>query len=167
MSRVFRHPVNNQRLTRALFLEESYDDRTFVLYTLKDKEHDGYQSLYQCYMGVSDPTEIRFAQEYFESWEHWNMVAESTWFKPYIGRWREELEVRIRSKALAAVIDVADDKYNKLSYEANKFLLSGAWKSKEEKEKVGRPSKEKIKEEAHKLFQDSKQEQDDYKRLMQ
>ena len=157
--------MSNQRLTRALFLEESYEDRTYVLYTLKDFTHDGFQSLYQLYMGYNDLTEIKVAQECFEGWEHWQMVCNSSWFKPYIARWREELELRIRSKALANVLDVANDKYDKQRYEANKFLLSGSWKTKTEKEAVGRPSKEKIKADAQLLFEKSRKEEDDYKRL--
>ena len=138
-----------------------------MLYTLKDQNHDGYQSLYQLYMGYNDPTEVKFAQECFEGWEHWQMVVKATWFKPFIERWREELELRIRSKALQAILEEANDRYSKFKYEANKYLLSGQWKPNAGKEAVGRPSKEKIKEEAQKLFQDSKETEEDLKRMFQ
>ncbi len=95
------------------------------------------------------------------------MVAKATWFKPYIEKWREELELRIRSKALASVLEVANDRYSKFQYEANKYLLSGQWKPSAGKEAVGRPSKEKIKEEAQKLFQESLQTEEDHKRVFQ
>ena len=140
-------------MTKSLFLEESYEDRSCVIYTLKDKDHDGYESLYVLYMAANDPTEMKFARECFEGWEHWQMVANATWFKPFINRWRDELELRIRSKALANILEEASDRYSKVRYEANKYLLSSAWKPARDKDSVGRPSKEKIKEEAQKLFE--------------
>lgn len=115
-------------------------------------------------MGSNDPTEVKFAQECFEGWEHWMMVTKCTWFKPYIERWREEIELRIRSKALAAVLEVANDRYSKFQYEANKYLLSGQWKP-NSKDTVGRPSKAKIKEQAEEMFMLEKEMKDDLTRL--
>lgn len=113
-------------------------------------------------MGYNDPTEVKFAQECFESWDHWRLVMNASWFKPYIAKWREELELRIRSKALAAILEEAADRYSKFKYEANKYLLSGQWKP---KDAVGRPSKDKIKEEAQELFQSSREVEEDLLRI--
>jgi hypothetical protein len=160
----FRSPVSNARLTQSLFLEQSYTDRSSVLYTLKDHDHEGYKSLYRLYLACNDPTEISFANTYFDGWEHWTRICELDWFKPYVTRWRNELELQIRSKALANILYVAKDEKHKSSYEANKFLLSGGWKVKEEA-KVGRPTKQKIREEAEAMFAQSQEAQDDFKRI--
>jgi len=166
MSNPYREPNSNVRYTKALFLEESYSDKSAVLYTLKDVDHNGYPSLYRLYMEMADPLEINFAKTYFEGWEHWQMVANSNWFKSYISRWREELELSMRARALAAIVEAARDDSSKFNYEANKFLLTGGWKGKEAKEsKVGRPTKEAIKREADALFEASKDSLEDFKRL--
>lgn len=162
----YRHPVTNIRLLMALFLEQSYEDRTFVLYTLKDDDHDGYKSLYKLYMSIQDPTEIKFAEACFENYDHWVKVSECKWMVPFITRWREELDLRIRSKALANVMHIAADEHSKFSYEANKYLLSGQWKP-SQKDPVGRPSKERIRQEAARLFNDEKDTLEDFKRITQ
>ncbi len=163
---MFRHPTTNVRLTKALFLEESYTDKTFVLYTLKDKDHNEYPSLYRKYLLMDDLTEVTFANTYFDGWEHWCMVCECTWFKPFITRWRQELELLTRSKALSAIQAIAGQADHKSSYEANKYLLSGNWKSKEEKGKVGRPTKDAIRQQAELLFLQKNETEEDYKRIL-
>lgn len=161
----FRHEASNVRYTKSLFLEESYEDKSNVLYTLKDSDHpSGYVSLYRKYLECNDPTEIDFARTYFESWEHWQMICSCSWFKPYITRWRHELELKIRADALNSVIQVARDPSHKSSYEANKYLLSGNWKDRTDG-KVGRPSKEAIKAQAEELFKDRSATQEDLKRI--
>lgn len=148
----FRSPVTNARYTRGLFLEESYEDQSAVLYSLRDHDHARYPSLYRKYLEMGDLTEINFAREYFEGWEHWQNVCQCNWFKPYIARWRHELELQLKAQALVEIRKVAENPDHKSSYEANKFLLNGTWKDK--KDKVGRPSKEEIKRQANELFEE-------------
>jgi hypothetical protein len=113
---------------------------------------------------MGDLTEIEFARTYFDGWEHWQMVCGLSWFKPFIARWRHELELSVRAKALSEVIKVSNDPAHKSSYEANKYLLSGQWKSPDEK-KVGRPSKDEIKRQAQELFLSKSDTDDDMKRI--
>ena len=164
---IFREPVTNVRLTKSLFLEESYKDKSYVIYTLKDTDHNGYVSLYLRYMAMSDPYEINFANAYFDGWEHWQMVSNASWFKPYISRWRKELNLKLKAEALARIREIAKDETNKASFTANKLLLEGGWESKEEKKGAGRPSKEAIREQAEQMFSESEQVKKDYERLMQ
>lgn len=144
----------------------SYEDRTDVIYTLTDNDHpDGYKSLYKLYMAMEDPTEIQFARTYLDGHEHWETICALSWFKPYIARWRKELDLQMRSKALANIQAVAKDPDHKSSYEANKLLLAGGWKTKEEKDRVGRPSKDAIKQKAEELFKAKEETQEDYLRI--
>lgn len=161
----FRHPVNNSRYTKSLFLEESYEDRSNVLYTLKDFDHDGYPSLYRKYLEMGDLTEIEFARTYFESWEHWQMVAEASWFKPYIARWREEVTLAAQAQALSAIKEIAADKRNKDHFAANKILLSWGKPKTNSKANVGRPTKEKIAQEANELFRQNRETIADLQRI--
>lgn len=158
---------SNQRLTKSLFFEES-EDRSLVVYTLKDSDHtvDGvtYPSLYRLFMEADDLTEYSFAVSHLDGWEHWQMLCNSNWFRPYAKRWREELEVRARSRSLLRLRAEAASS-SKNAYLANKFLIERGWVSKEDKSAVGRPSKEAIKKEADLLFQSSKEAESDLARI--
>lgn len=158
---------SNQRLTKSLFFEES-EDKSLVVYTLKDSDHTvgevTYPSLYRLYMEADDLTEYQFAVAHLDGWEHWQMLCSSTWFKPYAKRWREELEVRARSRSLLRLRAVAASSA-KEAYLANKFLIERGWVPKEEKSSVGRPSKDAIKKEAEALFQSSKEAETDLARI--
>lgn len=160
----------NTRLLEALFFERANRPgvaKKHVLYTLKDEDHKGFPSLYRLYMETADPTEHYFASAYFENYDHWRMLTQSKWFKPHLDRWRNELEIKIRAKALAAIQRVADDIDDKNSFQANKFLINKGWKDTEKKEStVGRPTREAIKKEAELLHKESSDVDDDYKRLM-
>ena len=142
---IFRNPMG-RRYLRALFFEEVGEDKSTVVYTLKREDHLGYPSLYRLYMETADPTEYQFALRHLDGWSHWKELSAAEWFKPFIDEWRHELEVMLRSKALSAVLTVADDKSNNRSYNANKYLLEGGWKP-VEKSKRGRPSKDEVQRE--------------------
>jgi hypothetical protein len=115
-------------------------------------------------MEADDLTEYQFAVANLDGWEHWQMLSSTSWFKPYAKRWREELEVRARSRSLLRLRAVAASSA-KEAYLANKFLIERGWVPKEEKSSVGRPSKDAIKKEAEALFQSSKEAESDLARI--
>lgn len=158
------HNKSGALITKSLFLEE-YNEKAYVQYTLKTEDFGGYPSLYRLYMEESDPTEWKFVQKYLYSWEHWEMICETPWFKPHIARWRKELELKLRSEALTKIRQVAESKENKSSFEANKFLLNGNWGNTQEGKKRGRPSKDEIRQEATRLVSEDQKINEDYKRL--
>lgn len=162
---IFRDPSTNVRYTRGLFYEMSYEDPSTAIYTLKDKDYKSYISLYSRYLNLEDPYEVTFANTYFEGWEHWQMVANTAWFKPIIERWRKELALRIRAKALNQIREIAKDETSRSSFAANKLLLEGGWMDKEEKAKVGRPSKDEIRKQADNLFELEKEAASDLERI--
>lgn len=162
---MFRDPKTNVRYTRSLFLELSYTDRSACIYTLKNRDHESYISLYQRYMEMEDPLEHEFANRYFEDYEHWLLCANSTWLKPYVERWRKELALKMRARALNRIRSIAMDETNKASFAANKLLLEGGWMDKEEKKAVGRPSKDSIRQQADELFNTEKSYKEDLERL--
>lgn len=154
---------SNTRYLQGLFFEQTSADKGTVLYTLKDEDHMGYPSLYQRYMAVSDPTEYRFAQEWLDGWEHWEALCNCSWFKPYVTRWRRELALKIKSEALASIINESRSASSN-SYQAAKFLVNGEW---EDKRGRGRPSKQEVKEEATRIADDKSRIMDDFKRITQ
>lgn len=171
----FRNPVSNQRFLKALFFETTLADKSTVVYTLKDQDHSVedresgatrvYPSLYRLYMELDDPTEWKVAQELMDGWEHWEMLCNCNWFKPYVERWRKELHLRMQSQALVRIKSEAKTG-SKESFGANKYLLERGWEPKEgSKHGRGRPSKDEIQKAAHELAKADNQLSEDFKRL--
>src|SRR5690606_26140294 len=107
------------------------------------------------FMETNDPEEYRFATEHLGGWSHWKALKKCSWFKPYYEAWKEELEVRQRSQAIANIM-VAADKPGRDGVEASKYIAEKKWEKKVTAGK-GRPSNEKIKAEAELLYEQSKQ----------
>jgi hypothetical protein len=141
------------RFTKSLFYETTLADKSTVVYTLKDEDHQGFPSLYRLYMEACDPFEWRFANQYLQDWQHWNQLCELSWFKPLVTRWRAELDLKLKSEALSHIITEARSERRE-AFTANKYLLEKGWQAKD-KDDVGRPSKAKIRSEAEKLFHES------------
>lgn len=135
----FRNSINSRYL-KALFYETNTTNKNVVLYTLKDHDYLEYPSLYRMYMEAGDPTEWEFANTYLEGWEHWKMLQACTWFKPYLLRWREELDTKIKSQALKVILSEME-KGGKDSYGASKTVLDGKWRAETTTSKRGRPTK--------------------------
>lgn len=161
----FRHPNTNNRYYKALFFEETGADKSTVVYTLKDVDHEGFPSLYRLYMELDDPTEWEVANQLMDGWEHWENLCTCTWFKPIVERWRKEVELRMKSKALHRIRSEAKTA-SKEAFAANKYILEKGWEPKESsKSGRGRPTKDEIKRAADDLAKASNQLSDDYLRL--
>lgn len=124
-------------LTQSLFLEINYND--YAVFTLNDepKEYNNktYPSLRQYYLDIADPTEYQFAKTCLLGWDHWKRLCENKDISKEIDKWREELEVALRSEGIRAIVDAtAEDGGN---FQAAKWLADKGW----EKQKVGRPTK--------------------------
>lgn len=155
----------NQRLLKGLFYEQTLADKSSVVYTLKDKDHEGYPSLYRLYMETNDPTEWKFANKYLDGWEHWEMLLACTWFKPYADRWRKELELRMKSESLARIMTEAKTA-SKESFQANRYLLEKGWEPKASSTHGrGRPSKDEVAKAAKEIAQTNSRVLEDFQRL--
>lgn len=131
--------VQGHPLTQSLFLELKYDSK--AVYTLKqdDYKFNGklYPSLRRLYLEHEDPLEYSFANEHLLGWDHWLRLCENKLIRKEIDKWRDELEVKLKSNAIKTMIDVANVDG---SFQALKYLAESGWRGK----KVGRPSKEDI-----------------------
>lgn len=126
-------------LTQALFLELNYNEK-YALYTLKEQDHvwngNTYPSLKRLYLATEDPTEYEFATKYLLSWNHWKRICENKVLGRYIAEWREELEIKLRSRAIRDIQSLCESENG--NYQAAKFLADRGW----DKRPAGRPSKE-------------------------
>lgn len=151
-------------LTLSMFYETAIDDKSQVIYTLKDRDHAGYPSLYLAYMAANDPTEYSFAIANLDGWSHWERLCRAGWFKPYVSTWRRELELRTRSEALLRIREKAMSE-DKEAFQANKYLLNGQWKDKPEKRRAGAPTKQDIREAANDIATTEQTLQSDLSRI--
>ena len=146
---------SNIRYTKALFYETSYTDTSCILYTLKDQNWettDGrpLKSFYLLFMEYceNDPSEFTFAKECLDGWDHWLMIRDAVWFKPYYAKWKEELFIRVKSKALVNIIKESRT-FSKNSFSINRYLLEKGWEPQGgTKHSKGRPSTSDIKKAA-------------------
>lgn len=124
-------------LGKLLFLETCQGKTDKVLYSLKSEDrvynNKEYPSIRKIYIQLSDPTEYRIATEYFGGWEHWKVLC-NTILKNVIEDWREELEVKLRAKALKQIRDLASEG----DRAAAKIILDKGW----DKRSAGAPSKQ-------------------------
>lgn len=155
-------------LLKTIFYELDDSGRPNAQYTLKpyDSEFGGvlYPSLRRLYVELEDPTEYLFAETYLDGWTHWKKVSSASFFQEYLKDWREELEIRLRAKALVRIKGRAEQVGSKDGLAADKILLSGGWRP-NDKSDVGRPTKEKIQEEADKLFKERTIFDEDHERI--
>lgn len=160
----FRNSTNSRYL-KGLFFETSRNIDS-VVYTLKDREHNGFPSLYELYMKADDDTEYSFAIENLDGWEHWEMLQRCSWFQPYIERWRKELFLKRTSKLLKNIQAEANDPKSKNHFNANKLLLDREWEGKvPSSKKRGRPSKDELSAELKQELDDVKRQTADLDRL--
>lgn len=122
-------------ITQSMFLEVGYSEA--AIFTFKDNDHtyEGrvYPSLKKLYLLEEDPTEYEFASKYLLGWRHWNRLCENKLIRKEIDEWREELEMKLRSRAVKEMIKSAE----KGGVQASKWLADRGWAQRG----AGRPSK--------------------------
>jgi len=139
-------------LTHAMFFETRIKASGYEpTFTLKEQDHTyediDYVSMRRLYLEMEDPTEYEFAITTLGSWDHWQRLCNSAAIFEHISRWREELETKVRAKAIKAMISTATNDGAK-GTTAAKWLATAGWK-----EGKGRPSKAKVKGELKKAAQ--------------
>lgn len=131
-------------LTQTLFLEVGYSSE--AVYTLKEIDHvyNGkcYPSIKRLYLEMEDPTEYDFAVTYFLGWKHWNRICANKLLLKHIEEWREELELKLRSRAIRQAMQAAASSGG--NFQAAKWLADRGWANKG----AGRPSKDEVEREA-------------------
>lgn len=155
---------NGALVTKGLFLENYTSDRENVMYSLSRQDKEGAPSLYKLYLSMEDLTEYEFALTYFESWEHWQSIAQAAWMEPYITKWRTELQIKLKSMAVKEMIKEAT-LGGKNAFQALKWIIDKGWIERPAGPGRGRPSKEEIRKAAVEAAFSDTQIQDDLKRL--
>lgn len=130
--------TSGRPITQSMFLEIGYSDA--AIYTLKDVDHEYngkvYPSLKRLYLLEEDPTEYEFAVKYLLGWKHWQRICENKLIRRSINEWREELEIKLRSRAVREMVKSSSN--GKIV--ASKWLADKGWAQRG----AGRPSKESV-----------------------
>lgn len=99
---------SNNLLVKPLFLELDDHGEAWKQFTLKtwDVTYRGneYRSLHRLYVEANDLSEYAFANTYFYNFAHWDMIRKHPEIRPYYLIMREELEAKLSTKALQAMI---------------------------------------------------------------
>ena len=124
-------------LTQSLFLEVNYSDYAVFTFNDEPKMYNErlYPSLRQYYLDIADPTEYQFAKQCLLGWDHWKRITENAQVREEVDKWREELEIALRSEGIQAIIDATAREDG--SFQAAKWLADKGW----DKRGAGRPSK--------------------------
>lgn len=94
--------------------------------------------MHDIYIETMDPTEYEAARKLLGSWEHWQALAKSVAFNPILSKWREEMSVHIRSRAIMYISDLA---IKENGFQAARWLAEKGWIEKAAK---GRPKKDDV-----------------------
>lgn len=166
MTLKFRTPETNKPILKSLFLETAPSHlKGFVLYTLHDKDRllenpigqlnsCRIPSLFRLYLQEADQTEFTFANKYLESYDHWNDLCQCSWFKPVINKWRQALELQVKSLALRNIKEIAEDKKHSKHFEAAKYLLDKGYHKEKKLHKeaiIAAEEQSRIKDDAERL----------------
>lgn len=155
-------------MTRSLFFEVA-PDSDMAIFTLKDHDHEvngrTLISLYARYMEEEDPTEYLFATKHLDSFKHWELLCEATFFKNHVERWRRELDLKMTADNIQRIKVLASTD-NRSSLEAQKYIAEKKWLTPSRSPKTrGRPSNEEIKKIANEHFTQASQVEEDFNRL--
>ena len=137
-------PIGSYR-TQSLFVETNgTTDEPIMTLREVDIEYNGtvLPSLRKIYMETADPEEYEVAIKVLGSWEHWTRFFGNKKIMKYINQYRNELEVKIRSGAVKAMIKTAVEDGSK-GTSAAKYIAEKGWN----KRKAGAPSKIEVKRE--------------------
>ena len=116
--------------------------------------------LKESYLLIADPTEYKFAQKCCGGWKAWEILANSDEWKETVADWRSELAAKLRSEALARIIETSKGE-TRDAINASKYIYEAL----ADKDKVGRPTKESIKVAAKQMLQDRDRIEEDYERI--
>ena len=127
---------NGGYITQGLFLELSYDDTKYALFTLsgEDRMYNGTNmiSLKALYLEMEDIIGYDFDKTYLYDWQHWERMKKNKRIGAEIARWEGELDIKLRSNAVRAINEKSDEGH----MEAAKYMAEGKWKQRG----AGRPT---------------------------
>ena len=111
--------ANGRMLTVGLFKELARPDvASTPIFSLDDWR--------RTYVRVCDPTEYETAMVLIGNWEHWLAIRSNRKLAAIMDEWRQEVEIKLRSRGVRDLISLAGSK-NPGASGAAKFLAEGGF----------------------------------------
>jgi hypothetical protein len=152
--------VMGKLLTQSLFLELGYN--ASAIYTLKDSDYvyggKTFPSIKRLYLESEDPTEYEFATQHLCGWKHWQRLCANKVIRAHIDEWREELEIKLRSRAIRQAIKQAEEG----TFQAAKWVADRGWATRA----AGRPTNAEVERETKIQARIADEYQEDVVRLL-
>ena len=120
----------------------------------------GYIDAHTTFVNLGDPTGYKWAIEFLESYQHFEVLLNCDWFKSEFDKWVHEIEVKMRSEAIEKLREVAAGDSAQATVAA-KFISTLDYK----KGSKGRPSNAEIKGELRRQVRIIEEESDDAARI--
>lgn len=156
--------------TRSLFVDvqrhmRSEEDIEASLYWLERRNYtddDTRPVLKEHYLASMDPTGYETAIKFLGSYDHWDYMMKScAWFRDAVNQWKEELEVRLKSKAIAKIKEIAFSE-DKQSLAAAKYIATADY---DKVDGRGRPSNVEIRGKLKEAIEISEADKADMERI--
>lgn len=168
-----RGNYTNRYLTDGLFFERPGSSMSNCVFTLEEQDDltNGLHSLYKLFIDSDDLTEYKIATDVFGSTTHWDRLCQCKWFQPYLSKMREDLKRKLRSKAIAEIMDmVLSTSSDAVRLNALKYLSKEGIDFFEDvpvsRIKRGRPTKEEVRGNLHIITKEAQDVLKDYERIL-
>lgn len=152
-------------LTEALFYQTTFDrpkDRlkyepVFDLYD----ERPGLINCRTTFVSLKDPTGRKWALTYLGDWNHWLRLMKCAWFREAYDVWITELNLQLKSEAVAKALEIMNGDNGAQALAAAKFIATQEY----DKHTKGRPSKAQVEGELKRVAETMAVEDEDLKRI--
>jgi hypothetical protein len=120
---------------------------------------------HEVFLEHEDFTEYRPALALVGSWELWcKWKREWPMFRNNIEMWKQELEIKLRSRAMQKLTALVDSKSEQTAANVCKFLVQCGW---DKREGAGRPSKEEMRRQAQDIARAAADTQEEETRVLE
>lgn len=167
--RELKHPPykseNGAWYTRALFRESMLEIPRELwpikpIFTLNE-DREGYISCRKTFVDMEDPTGYSWAMKYLGDWNHWLKLMKTKYFQEAYGIWMEELNMKLKSRAIAKITEIANQDTGPTALQASKYVAEKGW----DKHTKGRPTKEQLARELKEQVRVVEAEDEDMQRI--
>lgn len=152
-------------LTEALFHEKASEkpvsyrsiEPVFSLYD----DRPGLINCRTTFVQMKDPTGRKWALTYLGDWNHWLRLWKCKWFREAYDAWITELNLQLKSEAIAKALEIMNGENGAQALAAAKFIATAEY----DKAGRGRPSKQEREGELKRATEALTVEDEDLKRI--
>lgn len=131
--------------TGGLFVDIGTKWNPDAPYSVNRPTNDESIYLGDIYRAIGDPTDYKFAIRTFGTFPKWEQIKKASWGQHLSATFKKELATKLKSKAVADIISLADDEETKetTKLQALKFIVAEGWAEAPEKKDAKAVEKEK------------------------